>query len=362
MNITPFDTRHTPIYVGKDILNTSLRKTLEEKTPVVFIYDRELSSWADVVLKQLSARTDNILLLSVPPGETSKCRAMKAEIEDAMLEKKYGRNTCIVALGGGAVTDLAGFVAATYVRGVSCVYLPTTILGMVDASIGGKTGINTPQGKNLIGSFHTPRAVIVEMSFLSTLPFPLYRDGFAEVIKYGCILNKNLFAFLSDTESYESKHPLFLEKVITESVIAKIDVVLQDPHESGRRRILNFGHTVAHAFEKVSGYSISHGAAVAAGMVAESFISVLKGHLSEKEHTLIVERVRSYGFRKPDLSTASFEDLYSAMCMDKKNTTTVPRFVLLSSIGSVCPFGNKYCQEVDKETIRTALLHMEEVL
>ena len=211
-------------------------------------------------------------LFTIPAGETHKSREQWAQLTDALLTAGFGRDTTILALGGGVIGDLAGFVAATYMRGIPFVQLPTTLLAMIDASIGGKTGVDTAAGKNLVGAFHRPRAVIADPAVLATLPLNYLRAGIAEAVKHGAIADASYYDFI------DGELPSMLARstgdsmraLIVRSVEIKANIVLQDERESGVRRTLNFGHTLGHAIEAESGYHLLHGEAIAIGMVLEA--------------------------------------------------------------------------------------------
>ncbi|HWE41336.1 MAG TPA: 3-dehydroquinate synthase, partial [Gemmatimonadaceae bacterium] len=216
-------------------------------------------------------------LLLVPPGEEHKTRELWAHLTDELLAGGAGRDTTIVALGGGVVGDLAGFVAATYMRGIPVVQLPTTLLAMVDASVGGKTGVDTPAGKNLVGAFHPPAAVIADPDTLASLPAAELRSGGAEMIKHGVVADARYFdevaAVLPRLAADDTGIPGELAALIARSVEIKAAVVADDEREHGRRKVLNFGHTLGHAIEAASGYRLLHGEAVAIGMALESEIA-----------------------------------------------------------------------------------------
>jgi 3-dehydroquinate synthase len=217
-------------------------------------------------------------ILVVPPGEASKTRRVRDRLEDRLIEIGADRSTALVALGGGVVGDLAGFVSATFHRGIPFVQVPTTLVGMVDASIGGKTGINHPHGKNLIGAYHVPAAVYIDIDYLRGLPPRQFRAGLAEVVKCGVVADPALFETLERwPERVLRREPDLLSRVIESCCRIKVRVVSEDPRESGRRSILNFGHTIGHALETLSRYRIAHGEAVAMGMVAEARIAAKAG-------------------------------------------------------------------------------------
>ena len=225
-----------------------------------------------------AARPD---VLAIPPGEGSKTRERWAQVTDELLSRGHGRDTTVVALGGGVVGDLAGFVAATLMRGVPVVQVPTTLLAMIDAAIGGKTGVDTPTGKNLVGAFHRPACVIVDPGVLATLPIRELRSGLAEAIKHGVIADAGYFARTSaDLPALLARQgPTSdaMTALIAGSIAIKSRVVAADEREHGRRKILNFGHTIGHAVEAASGYTLLHGEAVAVGMATECRLAELAG-------------------------------------------------------------------------------------
>ena len=211
-----------------------------------------------------------LALLSFPPGERYKTRQTKADLEDRLAALNIGRDGAIVALGGGVTGDLAGFLAATWSRGIPVYQIPTSLLAMVDAAIGGKTAVDLPGSKNRIGAFHPPAGVYIDPSYLETLPPDRFRSGLAEVVKYAVIADAGLLSVLEDRfEAIRGLDPAVLHDLLAACVRIKATVVEEDPLEAGRRGILNFGHTVAHALEAAAGYDIDHGEAVAFGMVAE---------------------------------------------------------------------------------------------
>jgi 3-dehydroquinate synthase len=263
-------------------------------------------------------------LFSFPSGETSKTRETKQRLENELLEKGFSRDTTIVALGGGVVLDLAGFLAATFCRGVDLVLIPTTLLAMVDAAIGGKTGVNTPQGKNLIGAFYFPKQIVIDLRFLTTLPQPEIWNGTVEILKAGLIGDQELFVNFSD---------LSWKERIQRAIEVKRRIVAQDLEERGVRRVLNVGHTVGHALETVSNYQLSHGQAVAMGIALEARISHAMGFLSCKDLAEIEKRFPPLAFDY-DLDT-----VVQVMKLDKKIKDGTLYFALLKEIGSVALVG-----------------------
>jgi 3-dehydroquinate synthase len=297
-------------------------------------------------------------LFSFPQGEAQKTRETKQRLEDQMLEAHLGRDCCLLAIGGGVVSDVGGFLAATYCRGIPYLIIPTTLLGMVDAALGGKTGVNTPHGKNLIGAFYSPKAVVIDPSLLKTLPENEWRNGSAEIIKHGLIRDAAFFDLLS--RPFSRNDLAKLTEIIAKSCAIKIAVTEADPKESGVRRTLNFGHTIGHALEKIEGYALAHGEAVAIGMLVEGFISVQMGYLSAAELNRIKETIKAYGFPLELPKKLSYEQVKESMMLDKKAKKAVPRFVLLKSIGEALSFGGEYCTAVDEALLRAATDWMQE--
>jgi 3-dehydroquinate synthase len=297
-------------------------------------------------------------LFSFIPGEAQKTRKTKQKLEDQMLEAHLGRDSCLLAVGGGVVTDLAGFVAATYCRGIPYLVIPTTLLGMVDASLGGKTGVNTPHGKNLIGVIYPPQAVVIDPTLLKTLPEGQWRSGCAEMIKHGLIRDAAFFDQIS--RPFPRDDLAKLTEIIAKNCAIKIAVTEADPKERGVRRTLNLGHTIGHALETLSGYALSHGDAVAIGILVEGFLSVQMGHLPAKELTLIKETINAYGFPLELPRKFSYEEIRECMMLDKKAQSAVPRFVLLKCIGETLSFGGEYCTVVDEALLRQATDWMQQ--
>jgi 3-dehydroquinate synthase len=266
-------------------------------------------------------------------GERAKSLHTASQIYDLLVERRAERSDTVVALGGGVIGDIAGFVAATYLRGMPFVQAPTSLLAMVDASIGGKSGVDHPRGKNLIGAFHQPRLVLADVSTLKTLPPKLLAEGAAEAIKHALILDPGL---LDDMESQASDllhlEPLATAEIVRRNVAIKASVVAEDELDTGRRAILNYGHTVAHAIEAAAGFEIGHGAADAIGMMAAAMIGVRVGVTPE----LVIERQRTI-FQRYGLPTGApgldVEAVLSAMALDKKSKSGAIRWVLLEDIG-----------------------------
>ena len=275
-------------------------------------------------------------ILEVPSGEHHKNRARKQRIEDRLLSRRLGRDTVIVGFGGGVLTDLAGYVAATYLRGVPFIALPTTLLAAVDASIGGKTGVNTRHGKNLIGVIRQPAAVVADTSLLRTLPDTELQEGLAEALKMAATSDALLFSELErDLEPVLRRVPEALARLIERSVRTKAGVVAADEREAGLREVLNFGHTVGHGLEHASGFRLPHGRAVAIGVLAESRMAVRAGFLPPPEERRVRDLFAAAGL--PDRAPRRLrrEQVLEALPADKKVRGGISRFVILEEVGRV---------------------------
>lgn len=294
-----------------------------------------LGLWGDDVLGILRRGGLEVAALSFPAGEVHKTRKTWARLTDEILDLGLGRDGCVVALGGGVVGDVAGFVAATYMRGVPVVQVPTTTLAMIDASVGGKTGVDHRSGKNLVGAFHPPAAVVGDTEFLSTLSTDLRGQGFAEALKHGFILDLSHAEDLArSSEALLDGDPSVTAPVIRRSASLKARVVEADERESGFREVLNFGHTVAHAVELAEEFRLPHGHAVAIGMVAEARLGEKLGFTREGTAALVEEKVTALGL-PVSYEGCSGEELTRLASHDKKNRQGQIRVVFLSEAGKV---------------------------
>ena len=279
-------------------------------------------------------RRPEFAILVIPAGEQSKSRATKEKLENALLTLKAGRDSVIIALGGGMIGDLAGFVAATYLRGIRFIQIPTSLLAQVDSSIGGKVAVDHPIGKNLIGAFYQPKKVFIDIATLKTLPDREFRNGMAEVIKYGSILDVKLFKYLEQNRSaILKKNQNILNKIIRRCCELKAYVVEKDEKETDLRRILNFGHTIGHAVESLSKYKLGHGECVAIGMAAEVNISVGLGLISKKEAQRLISLIKQYDLPAELPSGMSVSMILNATLLDKKAKQGKVGYTLLKKIG-----------------------------
>lgn len=353
------------LYIGNDLLHIQLAEychTLKKR--FVIITDNIVQ---DIIARNIQENLEkagiSVALFSFPAGEIHKTRETKQSLEDQLLNKHYGRDTCLIAVGGGVVTDLAGFLAATYCRGIPCIYVPTTLLAMVDASIGGKTGVNTPHGKNLIGSFHQPQAIFVDTQTLKTLPEKEWRNGMAEIIKHALIADATLFDLLIKNASWLSSYPrsfnpetlALIINIIYQSCSIKKNIVDQDEKEKSIRELLNYGHTIGHAIEKVENYEISHGEAVAIGLLVEAYLSIQCGFLAQDALIAIEHLLQTYHL---PLQTKAFFNktlFLSALKMDKKSKAKKTHFVLLDNIGKAHVADNIYSFPVESRIVEQIL-------
>ncbi len=285
----------------------------------------------------LEARGLTVTSAVVPAGELSKSLECAADLYSKAVDAGLDRRSVIVALGGGVVGDLAGFVAATFLRGVQFLQVPTTLLAMVDSSVGGKTAVDLPQGKNLVGAFYQPVEVVADLDSLDTLPEREYISGLGEVVKYGVIWDKGLFEYFEQNiDALLKRDKAVLLKIVKRCCEIKAEVVAQDEREGGLRAILNFGHTYAHALETVSGYDKwLHGEAVSLGMVYAAKLSVALSGFSENDAERLVTLLDKLGLPIKLDDAPDWAELRKAMDADKKTLNAVPRFVLAKRLGEV---------------------------
>jgi len=339
------------IVIGEGLLTRSgdmIRHLHHGRTVVVVTDDNVAKLHLVKVTQSLSAAGYRVLTFVIPHGEASKSREQYFALLDFLAENRVTRTDLLVAFGGGVVGDLTGFAAATFLRGIDFVQMPTTVLAAVDSSVGGKTGIDLPAGKNLVGAFYQPILVICDILTLNTLPESVYNDGCAEIIKYGCIADRELFELL--------KKPIRpqIEQVIARCVSIKRDIVNQDERDTGIRAILNFGHTIGHAIEQASEYTVTHGQAVAIGMVLIENAMKRMGKASEETYRSVLDLVEAYHL--PTRTSFTADALYDTMTMDKKRSGDRLRFIIVKEIGS-CEYLDVRVQDVQESgtTLRSVL-------
>ncbi|HEY3855086.1 MAG TPA: 3-dehydroquinate synthase [Verrucomicrobiae bacterium] len=335
--------RSYPIHIGEEILSElgTHCASLELGKRCAVISDTNVSRrYAKETLSSLKKAGFEAVLVTIPPGETSKSVKVVEQCYDQLAKHRLERKSFVIALGGGVVGDLAGFVAATYLRGIPFVQAPTSLLAQVDSSVGGKVGVNLKAGKNLVGAFHQPRLVLCDLATLKTLSAREFRAGLAEVIKYGIIYDEPFFARLErDLPLLLKRDVKVLSDVVARCCEIKADVVSQDETETGLRAILNFGHTIGHAIEATSGYGkYLHGEAISIGQEMASALSIKVCNLQTGDAARIQRLFVRAGLPTSiKLSPAQRRALINAMRLDKKVSAGEVKFVLASQIGKVAP-------------------------
>jgi 3-dehydroquinate synthase len=319
------------IMIGRALLD-EIPSTLSGVKKVLIVYPQPLATTAEALSENLKDSGFEVLLAEVPAAEDAKRIEVAAFCWQIMGKSDFHRNDAVIGLGGGSTTDLAGFVAATWLRGVRLILIPTTLLGMVDAAIGGKTGINTTEGKNLVGAFYAPHSVVIDLDTLHSLPRNELLAGMAEVVKYGFIADPWILETLENDPAATDPSSSVFEELIRRSIAIKEGVTGRDFTESGEREFLNYGHTLGHAIEHAERYKWRHGAAISIGMVFAAELSMLSGKLSEAD----VIKHRSV-FESLGLPTTYRADrwpqLLDTMQKDKKSRAGSLRFVVLEKIG-----------------------------
>ncbi len=303
---------------GKNFSKTIFNKDIRKNNKVLIITDSGVPRKHIRMIKNIIT-CKKIKVLTINQGEKSKSLASYQKIMNMLFTMNFDRSDSLIALGGGVVGDITGFCAATYLRGINYIQVPTTLLAQVDSSVGGKTAINVPQGKNLIGSFYNPKFVLISTDFLKTLSQEQYESGLGEVIKYAFIGNKKLKKIIEDnSKKITERNEKILKTIIEESIKTKSKIVTKDEKENGIRAILNFGHTFGHAIEAHHGYKrITHGAAITMGMVIAAKVSLLEGHIKDYHLENIINVIKSLGL-KADHKKYKYSDLKKYMKTDKK--------------------------------------------
>jgi 3-dehydroquinate synthase len=352
--------RSYPIHIGPQLLREAslYRPHIRGRQVMVVSNETVAPLYLDAVREALDEYQLEQLIL--PDGEEYKNLEVLKRIFDALLQKRFNRNCCLVALGGGVVGDMTGFAAASYQRGVDFIQIPTTLLAQVDSSVGGKTGVNHPLGKNMIGAFHQPRCVLADTDTLNTLEDRQLSAGLAEVIKYGLIMDADFFVWLENNiERLLARDTEALIHAIERSCRCKADIVAADERESGKRALLNLGHTFGHAIETGMGYgNWLHGEAVATGMVMAADLSARHGWLSDNDVSRIREllvRARLPVAAPPELGRQQFLDL---MAVDKKAVDGGLRLIMLEAIGTAVVSGD-YDPALLDDTLDSGMLLTE---
>ena len=350
--------RSYPIQIGSGFTAAigALARTVAPQSELALIVtDENVDPHAATLAESLVAagfRTSTVIL---QPGEATKSLTWANELYDELAELNADRRTLVVALGGGVIGDLAGFAAATYNRGLPLFMVPTTLLSMVDSSVGGKVGINHDRGKNLIGAFHQPAGVAIDLDYLKTVPDREFRSGLAEVVKYGVILDAEFFDYLErNSTAILARDPAVLETIVTRSCTLKAQVVERDEREeTGLRAMLNYGHTFAHAFEIIAGYGTwLHGEAVSAGMVCAAQLAQNSGRVPEGFAARQMNLLERFGLPIHPLPQWDADEMIDAMRRDKKSQAGRLRFVLPTKLGHV-----ELVDGVDETEVRRVLGH-----
>lgn len=330
--------------VAQRISDTGARQAL-------IVHQGPLTHAAESLRDRLGDLGVQATLAPIPDAEDGKSLTVAGQLWDILGEKNFSRQDVVVGLGGGATTDLAGFIAATWMRGIKVVQVPTTLLAMVDAAVGGKTGINTGAGKNLVGSFHEPDSVFIDLDRLDTLPEEEFVSGSAEIIKTGFIADPVILDIYQEGGSVPTDK---IAELIERSVAVKASVVAQDLKESSLREILNYGHTLGHAIEKREDYRWRHGNAVAVGMMFVAILSRNRGLIDDAVVELHRKILNGAGL-PTSYEAGAFEELYEGMTHDKKNRNGQIRFVVLDGIGSTTRL-----EDADIEELRTAYTELSQ--
>lgn len=343
--------RGYPVMAGDDVAAMVASVWDHRTTTAAVIGDSNtVPLFGAAVVATLETLCDEVVMLSFPEGEGHKTRRTKEQLEDALLDRGLDRSGCVVGLGGGVALDVAGFVAATYMRGIAHVNVATTLLAMVDASVGGKTGVNTDVGKNLVGAFHQPRAVLLDLGSLDSLPEVEMRNGLAEIVKHAVIGDAELLRELESlVDSGEVRPPA---EVIARSVCIKADVVSLDEHESGHRQVLNLGHTVGHAIETASDHAVTHGPAVSMGLVVETALSDLQGTLKAGELERLISLLLGLGL--PVVPALGFDRIRDHLARDKKTRGGQVVCARPRCLGEMDPADGRWVVPVSTDELRSA--------
>lgn len=363
VKINPKPTNKYNIFLGSGLINdyTKWLPSKDNCSTIVIITDKIVENLhAKQFSKNLEKAGYKTLLLVVEPGEDSKSFAVKEKLELEMLKHKCDRKTILIAFGGGVIGDLTGFLAATYMRGIRFIQVPTTLLSAIDSSVGGKTGINTLYGKNLIGAIWQPIVVVTDLELLKTLPQMHLVNGLVEAIKIFLTNDIKSFNYLvRNLNKILKRDEKVLQSIIKRSVKLKAHIVKLDEREENLRMILNFGHTVGHAIEKSSNYEILHGLCVALGIIVEARVAVLLKHLSVDDFTVIVNLLRLIGITQDMLAKFDIDEIINNMLIDKKNKNGSIYMILLNSIGSVYTEKDRVAIKVDISIIKNAIVGLK---
>ncbi|MBN1548886.1 MAG: 3-dehydroquinate synthase [Syntrophaceae bacterium] len=342
LNIERKDAVNCDIIIGYDIMDRVGLLLAKEyaKVRCILITDSQVASlYGEEVVNRFKSMGLEAAMITIPAGEASKNMDTALSVMKEMLALGADRSSVIIALGGGVIGDLAGFVASVYMRGIPYIQIPTTLMAQVDSSIGGKTAVDLPEGKNLVGTFTQPQAIYIDLKFLETLPEKEIKNGLAEIIKAGIIEDLRLFNLLeAETDAIRVRERNIMKSIVEKACQVKKGIVELDEREKGLRRILNFGHTLGHALEAESGYELSHGEAVSIGMVAAARISEKLYNLPAQDLERIESLIAAIGHPTKIPESISTEGVLARLKIDKKKVGDTVHFVLIKKIGF--PFVN----------------------
>ena len=330
--IVNLNKRSYPIFIGKNILSDKSLFNKVNKKNLALITNKKIEKLHISKIKNALMKKNKII---ISDGEKYKNQDSITKIYNYLLKNKYSRDSCIVAFGGGVIGDMAGFAAATYQRGIDFIQVPTTLLSMVDSSVGGKTGINHPLGKNMIGSFHQPIAVIIDTEILKTLSKRQFNAGMSEVIKYGIIKDKNFFDWIvKNTDGIKAQDPKSIIKIVKRSCEIKAEIVALDEKEKNIRALLNLGHTFGHAIENCLGYGKwLHGEAVACGFLIACSVAIQKNTMDVSEYNKIKSLLKAFSLPTKLPKNINIERLFEIMSLDKKVKNNKMVYVIPNNIG-----------------------------
>ncbi len=354
--VRPRGGRSYRVCLGAGISSRLLEFLPAECAAAAVVSDRNVAGLHAGPIGEILHGRVRVETVAFPAGEANKTRKVKEHIEDRLIECGLGRDSTVVALGGGVTVDLAGFVASTFMRGVPWIAMPTSLLAAVDAGIGGKTGVNTAAGKNLVGTFHQPHAVLIDLSLLATLPPGEVDNGLAEMVKHAVIADgAHLDELVAAAGGLRKLDPGALAAPIRRSVEIKARVIADDPDEKDLRQVLNCGHTIAHAIEAVSDYRISHGRAVAAGLSVEAGIARITGLLDPGEVARLRAALKNLGLPVAPPAELEPETLLAATRTDKKGRRGRVRYALPEALGRMARGPEGFGHPVDDRVVLEAL-------
>lgn len=318
----------------KELINIINQKDYKNRKFMILTDSNVSKFYLNDIINLFKRNSNNVYSFIIQAGESSKTLDNVSLCYEKLIKEKFDRNDILIALGGGVVGDLTGFIAATYLRGIKFIQIPTSLLAMVDSSIGGKTGVDFKSYKNMVGAFYQPELVYINLSTLNTLKTPEFNSGMSEVIKHGLIRDKSYYKWLIEKISFiKDKNSTVLTDMIFRSCEIKKEVVEEDPKEKGIRALLNYGHTIGHSVEKLMNFTLLHGECVSIGIIAASLISLEKGHITISEYNEIKDILET--FDQPTMiENLSVDEIIETTKLDKKMDGNQIKFVLLNSIGN----------------------------